>query len=82
MGVDEKRLAAVKRAYDEVISDLFADKIPDKRVRESIASAVLFAARANRCDWEQMAFHTGSLASNLMQQRKVLVRDEGRVAIV
>ncbi|MBS0240314.1 MAG: hypothetical protein JSR89_18015 [Proteobacteria bacterium] len=82
MGVDEKRLTGVKRAYDEVISDLFANKVPDMHVRESIASAVLFAARANCCDWEQMAFHTGSLASNLMQQRIVLVRDEERVAIV
>jgi len=79
MSIDEERLAAVKRAYDEYLSDLFGDKVPDVRVRESVASAILLAAKASRCYWEHMASHTGSPTSTLMQQRKILVRNETNI---
>lgn len=50
-------MAALERAYDEVVHYLCGDVMPGDYLRESIAVAVLFTTDACPDDWEQMAKH-------------------------
>lgn len=72
---DDERLAALQRAYDEVLHDLFGNCLPELHIRESIACAVLYSAKAGQEDWERMAAYAGSQALNLLRERALLMRD-------
>jgi hypothetical protein len=73
---DEESLTAMKRAYDEVLHDLFGDTPPGQRVREGIACAILYSAKAGEDDWQKMAAHAGAQTLNMLRNRAVLMRRE------
>lgn len=73
---DEQGLAILQRAYDEVLQDLFGDVVPELRIRESIACAILCSAKSGQNDWEKMAVYASTQTLRMLRERSLLMRHD------